>query len=211
MFNACWWMLEALRAILIIRYNKRIFIMGYGTRPEMVRVHKKLLLSILFAVENDQVLLFDVEEGANISTEQYNLRRILAAADRHKEEENGMFVGLSGKVRVRVLFEEMKLSVEPKNEVQRGSVVRIRQTVLTEADITAFLQDSSSTIEVVEFTPTSYFDEGEFSAALLTIGWKLYPATKTENEGKVSYAVERTTETEKEESPFDRLRDAPRA
>ena len=58
--------------------------MGYSTRPSMVEDQVELLQEIKTTViDGNEKLKLTIRDGDNVSTEQWRLRRLLAATDRH--------------------------------------------------------------------------------------------------------------------------------
>lgn len=174
--------------------------MGYHTNPLMVEENKGLLTSILSAVTNEQPLDLDVDKGLNISTEQYRLRRILAATDNHPDVCGGVFAGLGKRCTIRVKMETMQLRVVPKTTPRSAGSMKLGLTevVPNEIDMITRVRDPEHTenITILLFEPSPAYDVDEFTVALADAGWLLHHSTITLVEGKISAAVERIASDE---------------
>ena len=173
----------------------------------MVTDNLNLLTAIQQAINQDEPLTLDVEEGANISTEQYKLRRVLAATDTHRQVEAGKFAGLGSLCTIRVLYEEQKLLIrrrKTKKENNKAALL-ITPSLKDENTILKTLSSYPGDMTVIEFKPTSLFNLPEFEEELKRAGWTLFPKTKTELEdGLLTFAMERRQE-EEDKRGFDFL------
>jgi hypothetical protein len=162
--------------------------MGYNTKPEMLEMaaNRALLDSILRAADEGRSLPLSVKEGANISTEQYRLRRLLSACDAHRTAVGGRFAGLGQRVSLRTFPERGVIEVRP---IAAISVERFRPS---EKDAIDFLIEQRGTMALVEFWPSPTFSLEKFSSDALKSGWRVVGETKEESEdGKLSFAAEK--------------------
>lgn len=174
--------------------------MGYHTNPWMVEENKELLASILLAITNEASVDFKVAPGLNISTEQYRLRRILAATDYHPDACGGVFAELGQKCTIRVLFKEGILKVTPRATAgaQRPSKLDLTEVTPNEIDMIARVRSPEHTenITVLFFEPSPAYNVDEFEVALRDAGWELHRSTISLSDGKISAAVERIASDE---------------
>ena len=169
--------------------------MGYHTNPNMVEENKDILTAILHAITNEGSVSFDVPRDINISTEQWRLRRILAAADYHTSACGGLFAGLGQLSTIRIDLQTHQLTVVPRTTGRKSPKLSITEVIDTELDVIANLQEpnQAGNIIILDFEPTPAYDTEEFEAALLAIGWELHRSTLTldPEKGRLSVAVER--------------------
>lgn len=169
--------------------------MGYATKPELVTENQALLESIKTAVAQGKQLRISTESG-EVDTEQWRLRRILAATDRHPSVLRGAFAGLGKRVSLRV-EDEKTIIVKPRG--QKSSSMKVHQA--SEVDELSRLDEYKGDLEIVSFHPSEEFTEDRFEAALSSKGWTLHRSTREEKpDGTVTYAVERDVS-----SGFDQL------
>jgi len=170
--------------------------MGYSTNPRLVVENEDLLEEILQqVVKKDSPL--KIAGGDNVSSKQYQLRRILAATDRHPKALEGRYAGLGTLVTLRVRGTSIYI------EKKIGASFTLSQP--DEEDAIEKLKTYRGDLDVMEFKPSGSFNEAALTGRLLEEGWRLHPTTRIElDDGRVSYAVERITEN----SPkgFDILR-----
>jgi hypothetical protein len=165
---------------------------GYNTSPKLVEQNETLLDSILTAVNAGQEKRFTVRAPANISAEQYRLRRVLAACDAHKLACNGKFAGLGQRVSLRIDHELDQLVVRPAGGV---SIEEFRPS---EKDAIDFLIDAKGSLVMIEFYPSPSFDRERLHAEGLRNGWAIVLATEDiAEDGKRTYAAERVEEVAK--------------
>ena len=159
--------------------------MGYSTRPSMVEDQVELLQEIkTTVVEGNEKLRLSIRDGDNISTEQWRLRRLLAATDRHPQAAGGKFFGMGQAVRIKV--EGLALIVVPKIGAS------LTKANPTEADAMLEIQGFQGDIFMLTFEPSPEFNEASFAGGLLTFGWILHMNTKQiGDDGIISYAAER--------------------
>lgn len=174
--------------------------MGYHTNPSMVEENKTILTSILAAITRGEGIHFSVDNGANISTEQWRLRRILAATDYHPEVCGGVFAGLGQKCTIRVEMDTLQLNVIPKavGRKSQGSKLSMTEVVPTEMDMISKLRDPGHTenLTILSFEPSQIYEINEFTTALDDIGWKLHPKTVEIEGNKIHCVVERCASDE---------------
>ena len=168
--------------------------MGYSTRPSMVEDQVGLLQDIKTTViDNKEKLKLTIRDGDNISTEQWRLRRLLAATDRHPRAAEGKFFGMGQAVRIKV--EGLTLVVVPRIGVS------LTKANPTEGDAMLSIQGYQGDIFMLTFEPSSDFNEASFAGGLLSFGWILHRNTKQEAENNmISYVAERL---EMSETGFD--------
>lgn len=174
--------------------------MGYHTSPYMVEENKELLGVILAAITHETNAVLDVAPGLNISTEQYRLRRILAATDNHREVCGGVFAGLGQRCTIRVKFEANQLEVTPKASPRGKGTMKLGLTevVPNEMDMLTKLRspEHMDNITVLNFEPSPIYNIEEFTTALSDIGWTIHANTLTLDDKRISVAVERDAATE---------------
>lgn len=174
--------------------------MGYHTNPWMVEENKDLLASILLAITNESSVDFKVAPGLNISTEQYRLRRILAATDYHPDACGGVFAELGSKCTIRVLFKESILKVVPRTtaRAQRPAKLDLTEVVPNEVDMLSRVRSPEHTenITILSFEPSPTYNVDEFEQALSDAGWTLHRSTISLANGRISAAVERNASDE---------------
>lgn len=159
---------------------------GYNTRPEMVTDNIDLLTRIKRAVELGEELKFKVKEEAMVSTEQYRLRRILAATDIHRSAYGGEFAGLGAAVSLKMDASRGTIIVTPRVGV------RLEEYKASERDALDVLSEAKGSMAMVEFTPSEEFALDQFVRRAFELGWIIHTSTRTETEdGAVSFAAER--------------------
>lgn len=167
--------------------------MGYNTNPGMVIDNEDILNTILAAITLGRAVKFNVTTGVNISSEQYRLRRILAATDNHQLALDGRFARLGSLCTIRVLFDEHQLLILPRGQTKGPTPLSLSHAKTTELDIPSMLADFPGSMQVIEFTPSSDFNLPQFKEDLSKLGWILHTTTRTEDDdGIVSFAVERS-------------------
>lgn len=160
--------------------------MGYNTRPEMVEQNAELLTAIKTSADSGKPLPLRVKEGANISTEQYRLRRLLSACDAHRSAMGGQFAGLGQRVSLRIDPSTSTIEVRPIGSV---GVERFKPS---EKDAIDFLIEQQGSMALVEFWPSPIFTFEKFYGDALAIGWNVVEATREESpNGKLAFAAER--------------------
>ena len=174
--------------------------MGYNTKAEMVEQGSELLSSILSSVEKGEELKLRVRDSNEISTEQYRLRRLLAATDNHPAAYGGKFARLGQRVLLRVDAERGLILVQPKGNIN------VETYKTNENDALSFLSEAKGSLTMLEFFPSSSFSLEDFLEAGKKIGWTIHSATFSKGEnGKIELAAERIEETARESSGFDIL------
>ena len=158
--------------------------MGYSTHPALVVENEDLLHRIRSALEEGRELRLAVQ--GNVSTEQYRLRRILASCDRHPEALRGEFLGLGDQVKLSV--EGTTILIKAKGRTL--NLIKARRTLTSE--VKRISEYKGSMDQVSFYTgPDSPLNLEAALDAFLSIGWKLYPQTKTEDMEETSFVVER--------------------
>ena len=89
--------------------------MGYSTNAALVESNRAVLTLIKEGVSRGEEIILSVGDGTNISSEQYNLRRILASADRHPSACRGEFANLGQAVTLRII--DRTIIVRIKNKI----------------------------------------------------------------------------------------------
>ena len=173
--------------------------MGYSTSPEMIINEEEFLDKLLTVVKDRKSLRISVPRDGNVSTEQYRLRCLLAATDRHPYTLDGRFAGLGASLTIKV--SGTHLLVIPKLELKVRMIVRPN-----EDDALTSLEHFTGSMQLLEFEPSKDFSEEIFQAALQKIGWELHISTRRDSpNGGITFAVERIEERER--SAFDILED----
>ncbi len=163
--------------------------MGYNTRPEMVEANAAILRQIKERLGVGQELHLRIAAEQNISTEQYRLRRVLAATDRHPEVMGGEFCRLGSLTTVSIDMASRSVVVKP-----RGGAIALNFEVarFSEADALRTAATYSGSMLVLEFHPSGTFDLDGFTSDLAELGFRLVPETMTQDVGgQISYAAER--------------------
>jgi hypothetical protein len=161
--------------------------MGYNTTPELIEQNQQLLEMILEKVVKKEVLLLNPTGGSNAHSEQYRLRRVLAACDVHRTVLGGKFAGLGQRVMLKVDHSTGKLQVRP---ILGVSFESFRPS---ERDALDFLGEQSGSLTMVTFWPSDGFDRLAFIQAARALGWIVVLSTEEKGaEGQLSFAAERT-------------------
>jgi len=162
---------------------------GYNTRPEMVVANAPLLHQIKERLGAGQEMRLRIASEDNISTEQYRMRRVLAATDRHPEVMNGDFAGLGSRVTVSIDMTSRSIIIRP-----RGGAIALNFEVsrFTQDDALRNASTYSGSMLVLEFYPSDIYDQDRFISDLAELGFTLILETMTQDtDGKLSYAAER--------------------
>jgi hypothetical protein len=173
--------------------------MGYNSTPELITQNLSLVESILSKVDRDEPAVFRVGADANIQTEQYRLRRVLAACDAFRSAHSGRFAGLGARCSIAIDYEKKTLVVRPKGGV---NIKRFRPT---EKDAVEFLIEQKGSLAMVEFFPSEIYSDDAFLRDALTAGWKVQMATKMIEGEKISFAAEKVGENESRATGFAAL------
>lgn len=140
--------------------------MGYNTHPGLIRDNLAILDAIFKSVTSGADLRIESDSPSLL---QYQLRRLLAACDRHPKEA-GPFAGLGAKVRI---------SVKPPSTV-----------VISPKTIRGISLAGTSRMR---YDPSSGMTEDEFVEMLEELGWKVHRSSRIQNaDSSVEFAVERT-------------------
>lgn len=175
--------------------------MGYSTRPEMISENAEILSRIRDAITKGESLRLRVRDQATISTEQYRLRRVLAACDNHPSAYGGEFARLGQQVTLKVDAENGYIVASPK-----AGVLLLDEFRASERDALEFLREAKGSLTMLEFFPSPEFNIDEFVRRAFDLGWTVHPSTATKNsEGKIEVAAERNDETPSESSGFGAL------
>ena len=181
--------------------------MGYHTNPWMVDENKDILTAILSGISNDQPTELSVAKCLNISTEQYRLRRILAATDYHPEACGGVFAGLGQRCTIRVDMSKHQLVVVPKTTPRGVGTMKLGLTEVIPNEIDMITKvkspDHTENITILSFEPSPAYDVTEFGQALGDAGWTIHLSTLIISDARITVAVERITTDEP--SGFDIL------
>lgn len=169
--------------------------MGYSTNAALVEENWEVLTLIKEGLYNGKNTILAVDEGENISSEQYKLRRILASADRHPEACRGEFANLGQAVTLNV--EGRTIIVKPRGKLSLSKALPTIETELSR------LESFQGSIEMVTFAVPEDATDDMIVTLFHAAEWELHISTRQDNEdGTRMYAVERITE---ESSAFDRL------
>jgi hypothetical protein len=174
--------------------------MGYNTRPEMIEQNAELLNSIKEAVDSGKELRLKVRDQNTISTEQYRLRRLLAATDNHPLTFGGKFSRLGKRVNLRVDSENGFILVQPKGNIN------VEEYRTDEKDAIEFLLSAKGSVTIVEFWPSKSFSMDEFAKVAAEAGWDVFPsAATTSDTGKIEVPAERRENAPEKGASFDSI------
>lgn len=93
--------------------------MGYSTSNELVLRSEALLSAMHERIAKGQPYILPIPQDLNISQEYYEVRRILAAAARHRTPFAGKYAYLSKAVRVKINQDTHALDISPKDRTAR--------------------------------------------------------------------------------------------
>ena len=169
--------------------------MGYNTSPALIEDNVYLLQRIRDAVNNSSAFKIVVSRADNISSEQYKVRRVLAATDNHPEVLGGMFRGLGSRTTVRVEYAHGRLSIEPRAGSRGSHTLEFTQATLHEDEAIEELRNYQGSMTTIKFIPSDNLDDGTLVLKLAQIGWDIHLSTKTTNDDdSTSYVVEKKVE-----------------
>jgi hypothetical protein len=159
--------------------------MGYNTTPALIEQNEELLDKILAATAAGREIKLRASDG-EISSEQYKLRRVLAATDSHRSFKGGKFAGLGQRVLLKLDTARNEIIVKPK----RG--VSIEEYRANENDALSSLRETSGSMAMLEFYPSDSFSLDYFCTIADREGWTIVRETLSEEKGgKISIAAER--------------------
>lgn len=162
--------------------------MGYATKPHLIHENVPLLERILERIDRGEELRFRVEDNAEISSEQYKLRRILAACDNHPLELGGKFARLGKRVTLRIDGTNGLIIASPRT----SSSPSLEEFRANESDALDFLSSAKGELTILEFFPSSSFRAEEFERRAEKLGWKVFvDLIEKDEKGKVSLPAER--------------------
>lgn len=162
--------------------------MGYSTSPKLIASNVELLLSIKESIDRGDSIHLSVPLEVNPSTETYNLRRILASTDHFPEFLDGAFAFLGQEVSLRFDPKKREIICSPRNRLK----VVESEFRASESDALDQLAETSVSLTMLEFFPSSSFSESEFVSRCADIGWELLTETKElQPDGAVLYAASR--------------------
>lgn len=170
--------------------------MGYSTNAALIVQNEELLAEVLASVQAGKEVSFALHPGANLSSEQYRLRRVLTATNHFPNTLGGRFAGLGDLVRVVLDWKEQKIIVRPKQLGKSNSAaLALAKAKPNEAHALEVARGYAGTILTLEFYPSESFSLASFSAALESIGFELFAsAIERFEDGKLLIPVERTGE-----------------
>jgi hypothetical protein len=158
--------------------------MGYNLTERMVHTYADALEIIRVASEKGNTAAFDCPKE-HLSAERYRLREALKSAEAFPHLYDGRYATLAKQVTVKVKVDLNQLHVIPE------SGMTYRLTPPDERKAIESLDDIQSNMHILEFYPSTRFDEDYFVKVAARRGWRVHAQAKTEEGGKVSYPVER--------------------
>ena len=177
--------------------------MGYNIRTGLVKQHATLLTRILqVVISRGDELRFDCDGPDDMSTQKYQLLRIIRATHLLKDECNGQFSGLYDQVRVCEDWPRMAVVVKPA--IAHRTAANLTPYRDNEHDTLAKLKQFEGQMDLVRFTPTPDFILVAWQQELRALGFDLvldpdnpgqWIGGPTGDEGEVDYAVARIADS----------------
>lgn len=170
--------------------------MGYSTRPELVTDNVEFLKTVKDSVESGREVELEVPSEENISSEQYKIRRLLAACDNHPEVLGGMFAGLGQRVSIKRDPSTRTLTLTQRSTSKTGKInLNVKTKVKDERSVLSQLASYEGEITTVTFSPSEDFTEEKLEENLALAGWELHSNSRMENDdATLTYGVERIVE-----------------
>lgn len=145
--------------------------MGYHIRTGLVEDHAAILDTILSAVNRGESLRYDCRKPEAMNKLKYSFNRILRASTILRNECNGNFFGLRGRVRVREDWKNMAIIIEPV--IPTGTLGALVPAQFSEHDAIEKLQQFDGRMDLVKFMPSPSFALDEWRVELKRIGFDL--------------------------------------